>query len=1197
MKHVPAISFCLLMAALMLLAGTAGAATPAIIPAMPASGISTTSVPVTSPAGTDFGAVAAQMRSSLNGNLAFSLVPWDREKYKNGITPDAMGMLEKQVQASLSAFRYNEQSGAWTAVNYNQHMAFLTTETSGILITSDRGTAGMQFSGICRDECIPAAPAGTIQAEGTWLEINRGPATEWYLNTDTGIEQGMTLPESPGGTGNIRVAFDLSGTLTPALEGQTLVFSDRNGSVIRYAGLKAYDATGRTLPALMTLAGTRLVWQVDDRNAVYPVTVDPTWSQVKILTASDGADSAMFGYSVAISNDTAIVGAINAGGSNRGAAYIFRKDTGGTNNWGEVKIISASDAGNNAYFGNSVAISNDTAVVGAYGAPAGSYKGAAYIFQKDNGGTNNWGEVKIISASDAAGGAQFGQSVAISNDTAVVGANQAGVGGKAYIFRKGTGGINNWGEVKILTASDVSASASFGDSVGISNDTAVVGAGNAGGSNTGAAYIFRKETGGTNNWGEVKILTASDAAGGTQFGTSVAITNDTAIVGASQAGGDGEAYIFQKETGGTSNWGEVKKFTASGSDRFGNAVAISNDTAVVGAYRSPGGAYRGEAYIFRKDNGGTSNWGEVKKLTASDASFGTEFGYSVAISNDTAIVGSQKAAGGGSHRGEAYIFGDAPIVTGISPTSGTTAGGTSVTVTGTSLRGATAVKFGSTSAASYTVNSDTSITATSPAGSAGTVDITVTNDAGTSATGAADQFTYAADPPTVSSITPNSGLNTSTISITNLAGAGFSGTPVVNLTRSGQANITATGVTVVSSGKITCTFDLTGKTTGTWNVNVTNPDGQKASLAGGFTITNASSPPTVTAVSPTSGSTIGGTSVTVTGTGLTGATAVKFGSASAASYTVNSDSRVTATSPAGSAGTVDITVTTTAGTSATSASDQFTYTLTPTPIPSSGPDNADPGRGTATAATSPGAQAGQTMNFAVGQPVTSQEPGAIIAVAVVPSRSVGPTDLVVTDVGRIDTSALAGRETVQVVSIEVVGLNQNAVSSGTITFAVSGTWLSGHGVTPSDIVLMHNHDGTWTELQTRLDHVSGNTYYFVSDTPTFSYFAITTRKTANGGNVTAAVTGATAPVPTVLTFNEMVPSTTVPASLPSPARPATASTTAVPAPAAGPAGAGSVPAWLIGAGITLIAIIAAAGFLVRRWWIRRQNPALFRRFD
>jgi hypothetical protein len=160
---------------------------------------------------------------------------------------------------------------------------------------------------------------------------------------------------------------------------------------------------------------------------------------VKILSASDKADSDNFGYRVTVSGDTAVIGAPYAasGGTGRGQAYVFSKDLGGTNNWGQVKILSASDKVNGDYFGNSVAISGNAAVIGSPNAnSSGTDRGQAYVFSKDLGGTNNWGQVKILSASDKADGDQFGDSVAISGDSVVIGAPHRGTyRGQAYVFK------------------------------------------------------------------------------------------------------------------------------------------------------------------------------------------------------------------------------------------------------------------------------------------------------------------------------------------------------------------------------------------------------------------------------------------------------------------------------------------------------------------------------------------------------------------------------------------------------------------------------------------------------------------------------------------------------------------------------------------------------------------------------------------
>ncbi|CAN7403178.1 IPT/TIG domain-containing protein [Aminobacter sp. LjRoot7] len=261
------------------------------------------------------------------------------------------------------------------------------------------------------------------------------------------------------------------------------------------------------------------------------------------------------------------------------------------------------------------------------------------------------------------------------------------------------------------------------------------------------------------------------------------------------------------------------------------------------------------------------------------------------------------------------VLSNAPTVTSISPTSGPTAGGTPVVITGTNFTGATAVTFGASVATGFTVDSATQITATSPAGT-GTVDVTVTTPEGTSATSAADQFTYVAA-PTVTSITPTAGPTSGGTTVI-ITGTNFSAASAVNF-----GGTAATGFAINSATQITATSPAG---TGTVDVTVTSPGGTSATTAADqFTYVAA---PTVTSISPTAGPAGGGTSVTITGTNLSGATAVTFGGAAAAGYSVNSTTQITATSPAGS-GTVDVRVTTAGGTSAISAADQFTYVATP----------------------------------------------------------------------------------------------------------------------------------------------------------------------------------------------------------------------------------------------------------------------------
>ncbi len=373
------------------------------------------------------------------------------------------------------------------------------------------------------------------------------------------------------------------------------------------------------------------------------------------LTASDGEAFDSFGLSVAISGDTTVIGARLSDGivTNSGSAYIFQRSGRG---WAEVAKLTASDGEYDDRFGRSVAISRDTAVVGAWrDDDLGGGSGSAYIFQRRG---SSWTEVAKLTASDGEAGDLFGEKVAIGGDTAVIGAfadDDLGTNsGAAYIFqRRG----RDWGEVAKLTASDGVAGDIFGNSVAIFEDTAVIGARRDDdlGNNSGAAYIFQRSG---RKWVELVKLTASDGEAGDEFGVLVAISGDTAVIGAyrdDDLGSDsGAAYIFQRRG---SSWTEVAKLTASdgaADDWFGVSVAISGDTAVIGSYRDDDiGGDSGAAYIFQRRG---SSWTEVAKLTASDGAAGDFFGSSVAISRNTAVVGASQDGDLSGDSGAAYIF-------------------------------------------------------------------------------------------------------------------------------------------------------------------------------------------------------------------------------------------------------------------------------------------------------------------------------------------------------------------------------------------------------------------------------------------------------------------------------------------------------------------------------------------------------------
>jgi len=254
-----------------------------------------------------------------------------------------------------------------------------------------------------------------------------------------------------------------------------------------------------------------------------------------------------------------------------------------------------------------------------------------------------------------------------------------------------------------------------------------------------------------------------------------------------------------------------------------------------------------------------------------------------------------------------------PAVTSISPTSGSSLGGTSVTVNGTGLTGAAAVNFGANPGTNLKVVSDSQLTATSPAGS-GTVNVTVTTSAGTSTAVQADQFIYTAPPaPAVSSLSPASGSSLGATTVT-VNGSGFTGATAVTFGANAGTNLK-----VVPDSQLPVPPPAGS---GTVDVTVTTPAGA-SQLASGDKFTYVTAP-VVGTITPTSGPAAGGTALTVNGSGFTGATSVSFGATAGTNLTVVSDSQITVTSPSGS-GVVDVTVTTAGGTSAVVSGDKFTY--------------------------------------------------------------------------------------------------------------------------------------------------------------------------------------------------------------------------------------------------------------------------------
>lgn len=268
--------------------------------------------------------------------------------------------------------------------------------------------------------------------------------------------------------------------------------------------------------------------------------------------------------------------------------------------------MSASDGSPSNWFGYRLDLDGDTLIVGAW--RTGANHGAVYVFGRDHGGLNKWGEVKKLVAADHQANDQFGRSAAVDGDTVVVGAYQYGTAGpgKAYIFERNHGGPDNWGLVKKLTANDGAADDNFGGNVAISGNTVVIGntKHDCAGNNAGAAYIFERNRGGLDNWGLVKKLLASDAVAGDKFGIAVAVDKDRVVVGAEALARpeSGTAYAFERNRDGPGNWGELAKLHGAGvstGDGKVLAIAMHEDTVIVSApYEDDQGIDSGSAHLF-----------------------------------------------------------------------------------------------------------------------------------------------------------------------------------------------------------------------------------------------------------------------------------------------------------------------------------------------------------------------------------------------------------------------------------------------------------------------------------------------------------------------------------------------------------------------------------------------------------------------
>jgi len=527
------------------------------------------------------------------------------------------------------------------------------------------GYAGRSWEGKLS---LDRGPPIEIRQQGTRVEYDYGDIVEWYHNRPEGVQQGWIVDQPLEADNEFLVlGLEVLGLKVEPLADREdgvsdLQFINESGEpVVSYSGLKAWDANGVELETSMEPTGDGFQIFVADVGAAYPVTIDPLIASLEQELGPEvtgtGVPGDEFGESVSVSGNTALVGS-----NFDDAAYVFVRS--GTA-WNlEARLMPDSSTATTG-LGSSVSLDQDTAVVGSpfENTTGGNTAGAVFIFTRSG---TTWSQQAKLEANDAAASDNFGRSVSVEGDTVLVGMeyDDTAVGsnaGSAYVFvRSGTA----WSQQAKLEASDAEANDYFGHSVSVDGDTALLGADSddtLAGTNAGSAYVFIRS--GT-TWSQQAKLEANDAVAYDTFGASVSLSGDTALVGASHVesptdvNNTGAAYVFVRS--GTA-WSQQAKLEAADSgsgDIFGSAVSLEGDTAVIGAHQAdaPRGSNQGAAYVFVRSG---TVWSQEARLevTLPEGSLSDHFGFSVSVDADTALIGAPEYdTDGGNHGGAAYVF-------------------------------------------------------------------------------------------------------------------------------------------------------------------------------------------------------------------------------------------------------------------------------------------------------------------------------------------------------------------------------------------------------------------------------------------------------------------------------------------------------------------------------------------------------------
>lgn len=538
---------------------------------------------------------------------------------------------------------------------------------AGVTVASGSGRAQFSLVGFGRPDALAALGGSRPVIRGNRVWYRRAGLTEWYANGPLGLEQGFTVTGRPrAGAGPLVVSLSLAGNLRPRRERGSLLLSGA-GALLRYGGLRVVDARARALPSWFSVRDRHISIEVDDRDAAYPLHIDPFIQQGSKLLGSGANGNADQGFSVALSGDgnTALIGGPHDKDS--GAAWVFTR-SGSTWTQQGPKLVGTG-ANGDATQGYSVALSRDgnTALIG--GPNDQDVGGAAWVFTR-SGSTWTQQGPKLI-GDNFVGRARQGSSVALSADgnTAVIGGPQDNFFvGAAWVFVRSGSTWTQQGSK--LVGSGANGNSRQGYSVALSGDgnTALIGApfdGRGSVGEPGAAWVYTR-SGSTWTQAGSKLVGRGGAGGEQAEGTSVALSADgkTALIGGpgdnlNQSGSVGAAWVFVPFNASRSIWiQQGSKLVGTGAatpTQEGTSVALSADgnMALIGG---PEDNYlTGAAWIFARSG---STWTQQgSKLVGSPAPEVAAQGTSVALSGDgnTALIGGPYGPGG-SAPGATWVF-------------------------------------------------------------------------------------------------------------------------------------------------------------------------------------------------------------------------------------------------------------------------------------------------------------------------------------------------------------------------------------------------------------------------------------------------------------------------------------------------------------------------------------------------------------